>query len=92
MSGTGQRFLKAGYTIPKPMIEVEGRTIIGHVYDMFPGDNQITFVCNNDHLNDKSLGMATELNSLGDNVQIIGIDSHKKGPGYAAELVFDQLA
>ena len=91
MSGTGQRFLKAGYTIPKPMIKVEGRTIIGHVYDMFPGDNQITFVCNNDHLNDKSLGMANELNSFGDNVQIVGVDSHKKGPGYAAEQVFDQL-
>jgi NDP-sugar pyrophosphorylase family protein len=91
MSGTGQRFLKAGYTLPKPMIEVEGRTIISHVVDMFPGDNLITFICNNDHLDDQSLGMAAELNSLGENVQIIGIDSHKKGPGYAVEQVFDQL-
>jgi dTDP-glucose pyrophosphorylase len=91
MSGTGQRFLKAGYTLPKPMIKVEGRTIISHVVDMFPGDNQFTFVCNNDHLNDPSLGMADELNSLAENVRIIGIDSHKKGPGYAVEQAFDQL-
>ena len=91
MSGTGQRFLKAGYTLPKPLIEVEGRTIISHVVDMFPGNNFFTFICNNDHLSDQSLGMADELNSLGENVQIIGIDSHKKGPGYAVEQVFDQL-
>ena len=91
MSGTGQRFLKAGYTLPKPLIEVEGRTIISHVVDMFPGDNNFTFVCNNDHLNDRSLGMADELNSLAENVQIIGIDAHKKGPGYAVKQVFDRL-
>jgi NDP-sugar pyrophosphorylase family protein len=91
MSGTGQRFLKAGYTLPKPMIKVDGRTIISHVVDMFPGDNQFTFVCNNDHLNDVSLGMADELNSLAENVQIIGIDSHKKGPGFAVEQAFDKI-
>jgi len=73
------------------MIRVEGRTIISHVIDMFPGDNQFTFVCNNDHLKDPSLGLADELNSLAENVQIIGIDSHKKGPGYAVEQVFDQI-
>ena len=91
MSGTGQRFLKAGYTLPKPMIKVEGRTIISHVVAMFPGDNQFTFVCNNDHLNDPSLGMADELNSLAEKAQIIGIDPHKKGPGYAVEQAFDQI-
>jgi len=73
------------------MIQVEGRTIISHVVDMFPGDHQITFVCNNDHLNDKSLGMADELNSLHDNATIIGIDAHKKGPGHAAQQAFDQI-
>lgn len=91
MSGTGQRFLKAGYTIPKPMIEVEGRTIIAHVVDMFPGDNDFTFVCNNDHLNDPSLGMADELNSLAKNVRIVGINAHKKGPGHAVLQAFDQI-
>lgn len=91
MSGTGQRFLKAGYDLPKPMIEVEGRTIISHVVDMFPGDHQFTFVCNNDHLNDESLGMAEELRSLSHNVKIIGVDSHKKGPGHAVAQIFDQL-
>ena len=91
MSGTGERFRKAGYDLPKPMIEVEGRTIISHVVDMFPGDHEFTFVCNNDHLSDRSLGMAAELNSLHENVTIVGIDSHKKGPGYAVMQVFDQL-
>ena len=91
MSGTGQRFLKAGYTIPKPMIQVEGRTIISHVVDMFPGGNLFTFICNNDHLNEPSLGMTDELNSLAENVQIIGIDAHKRGPGHAVEQAFDHI-
>ena len=91
MSGTGERFRRAGYDLPKPMIEVEGRTIISHVVDMFPGDHEFTFVCNNDHLIDRSLGMAAELNSLHENVTIVGIDSHKKGPGYAVMQVFNQL-
>ena len=44
MSGTGERFRKAGYDLPKPMIEVEGRTIISHVVDMFPGTSHVEAV------------------------------------------------
>ncbi len=91
MSGIGQRFLDAGYTLPKPMLEVEGRTIISHIVDMFPGDNRFTFVCNKNHLDDSSLRMADQLYSLAENVQVIGIDPHKKGPGYASEQAFDQI-
>ena len=37
MSGIGKRFLEAGYYDPKPLIEVDGKPIIAHVLDMFPG-------------------------------------------------------
>ena len=91
MSGTGQRFRAAGYKIPKPLIEVEGRSIISHVVDMFPGDHKFTFVCNNDHLNDPELGMETHLKSLKPDADVFGVDSHKKGPGHAIAQVIDRL-
>lgn len=91
MSGTGQRFRAAGYTMPKPLIEVEGRSIISHVVDMFPGDHKLTFVCNNDHLNDPELGMEAHLKSLKPDVDVFGVDSHKKGPGHAIAQVIDRL-
>ena len=36
MSGFGERFRRAGYQIPKPLIEVDGKPIIAHVIDLFP--------------------------------------------------------
>ena len=50
MSGFGERFRRAGYTVPKPLVRIEGKTIIEHVVDMFPGDNYFIFICNKDHL------------------------------------------
>jgi choline kinase len=91
MSGTGQRFRAAGYRLPKPLIEVEGRSIISHVIDMFPGDHQFTFICNNDHLTDPELRMEAHLMALKSDAVVVGVDAHKKGPGYAIAQIFDQL-
>ncbi len=44
MSGIGQRFIKAGYTTPKPLIKVENKTIINHVYNMFPEIDSVVFI------------------------------------------------
>lgn len=38
MSGFGERFRRAGYTVPKPLIEIERKPVISHVIDMFPGE------------------------------------------------------
>ena len=38
MSGFGERFRSVGYKVPKPLIEVDGKTIIEHIIDMFPGE------------------------------------------------------
>jgi len=46
MSGIGNRFLNAGYTEPKPLIEVDGSPMIYHVIDLFPGETDFIFICN----------------------------------------------
>lgn len=50
MSGIGKRFVEAGYDAPKPLIMVEGKPIIQHVVELFPGETDITFICNDMHL------------------------------------------
>ena len=46
MSGLGQRFINAGYKIPKPLIKVDNKSIISHVVNMFPGIDSVIFICN----------------------------------------------
>jgi NDP-sugar pyrophosphorylase family protein len=89
MSGIGKRFLDADYTDPKPLIQVEGRPIIAHVVDMFPGETKFTFICNEEHL--KNTKMREVLTKLVPNANIISIEPHKKGPVYAVSKIYDLI-
>lgn len=80
MSGFGERFRLAGYAVPKPLIEVDGRPIIGHVIDLFPGETEFTFICNEDHLTNPDYRMAQILGELCPSGRIVGIVPHKLGP------------
>ena len=57
MSGFGERFRRVGYDLPKPLIEVNGKPIIQHVVEMFPGETNFIFICNRDHLETSKYGM-----------------------------------
>jgi NDP-sugar pyrophosphorylase family protein len=89
MSGIGKRFCDAGYTVPKPLIMVDGRPIISYVIDMFPGETDFLFICNREHLE------MTPLRSVLENCKpggrVLAIESHKKGPVYAVSQCFDQI-
>lgn len=80
MSGFGERFRKFGYSIPKPLIEIEGKPIIAHVIDMFPGEANFIFICNQEHLNEKTYRMEEILIKYCPNGRIVGITPHKLGP------------
>ena len=80
MSGFGERFRRVGYTLPKPLIPVEGKPIVAHVVDMFPGDNEFIFICNRDHLARAEYRMAETLRALAPKVRIVPIDPHRLGP------------
>ena len=83
MSGFGERFKKAGYKIPKPLIEVENKPIIAHVIDMFPGENNFLFICNEDHLNHPDYKMRETIEMYCPSGQILSIPSHRLGPVHA---------
>lgn len=78
MAGLGERFKKAGYTEPKPLVKVDGKPQIEHVVNMFPGENDFVFICNNEHL--RTSNMENMLKKLKPNSLIIGVDFKKLGP------------
>lgn len=87
MSGFGERFRRAGYSVPKPLIEIDGKPIIAHVIDMFPGEQDFIFICNQDHLNEPSYPMEKILKHYCPTGKIIGIPPHKLGPIYAVRQI-----
>jgi NDP-sugar pyrophosphorylase family protein len=91
MSGTGERFRRAGYAIPKFLIKVEGKPIIEHVIDMFPEESKFIFVCSNAHLNDASIDLRNRLKSKCPHSKVIGIEPHKLGPVHAVLQAADHI-
>lgn len=89
MSGTGQRFLNAGYKQPKPLIEVDARPMIEHVVRLFPGEMNFIFICNNEHLAGSDIRAVLE--GAAPKSRVIGIAPHKKGPVFAVMQVLDQI-
>ena len=83
MSGFGERFRRAGYTVPKPLIEIDGKPMIAHVVDLFPGEREVIFVCNREHLDDPAFGMEAILRGLRPSGRIVAIAPHKLGPAHA---------
>ena len=83
MSGQGQRFKNAGYTLPKPFIQISGKPMVQHVIDMYPGVEDILFIVNKAHFNDLDLNLKNRLLEIAPNSEIGVIDDHKFGPAWA---------
>lgn len=82
MSGIGKRFLYAGYNDPKPLIIVDGKTIIEHVIEKFdPHNDHFIFICNEDHL--QNTKMESILKNACMHSTIVSIKRQKFGPVWA---------
>lgn len=91
MSGFGERFRRAGYTVPKPLIPVEGKPIIRHVAEMYPGIRDVLFVCNQEHLDTPEYRMREILGEACPTGSVLGIAPHRLGPVHAVSRAFDLL-
>ena len=90
MSGLGKRFVNAGYKDPKPLIVVEGKPIIQHIVELFPGETDFHFICNNMHL--KETNMRDVLEKICPTGHIYEVDvNHRKGPVHAVMLIADTI-
>jgi len=90
MSGRGDRFRKAGYSTLKPLIEVDGKTMVEHVVESFPGEENFLFICNESDLEDGSLDKLFK--KIAPKSKVRAMPSHKKGPVFTVAHAFDDIA
>lgn len=87
MAGFGDRFIKAGYKDPKPLIEINGKRIIEYVVEMFDRENdEFVFICNETHIAETN--MSDVLKSLVNKCTILTCPPHKMGPVYTLSKAF----
>jgi NDP-sugar pyrophosphorylase family protein len=89
MSGFGKRFQRAGYSVPKPLINIDGKPIISYVIEMFPREVDFLFICNENHLANKGYKMRETLSRYCPTGRVIGIKEHNLGPVHAVREVYD---
>lgn len=77
MAGAGSRFAQAGYTFPKPLIEVRGKPMIQVVVDNLNIDAQYIFIVQKEHYEKYNLSIL--LNLIAPNCKIIQIEGITEG-------------
>lgn len=90
MTGLGSRFKNAGYKTIKPLILVEGKPMIEHVINLYPGEDDFLFIVRKEHADNTPI--ISFLNKLQPKGHIIIIKGHKLGPVYAVKQIFDFIS
>lgn len=77
MAGAGSRFQQAGYTFPKPLIDVEGKPMIQVVVDNLNIDATYIYVVQKEHR--AKYNLDTLLNLITPNCKIVEVDGITEG-------------
>ena len=77
MAGAGSRFAQAGYTFPKPLIDVEGKPMIQVVVDNLNIDATFIYVVQKEHR--EKYNLDTLLNLITPNCKIVEVDGLTEG-------------
>lgn len=77
MAGAGSRFEKAGYTFPKPLIEVEGKPMIQLVTENLNLDSKYTYIVQESH--NEKYNLKSMLSLISPNCNVVNIDGITEG-------------
>jgi HAD superfamily hydrolase (TIGR01509 family) len=77
MAGAGSRFEKAGYTFPKPLIDVRGKPMIQWVVDNLNVEARYIFIVQKNHF--EKYNLKDTINNFCPNNEIVQIDEITKG-------------
>lgn len=79
MAGRGSRFADAGYELPKPLIDVNGKHMIEVVINNLKPEceHRFIFVCQNEHI--EKFNLHSVFAKACDNFEVIGIDGVTEG-------------
>lgn len=84
MAGHGSRFIKAGYTFPKPLIEIENKPMIQWVLESIDIKANYIFIIQKKH--QKIFNIKSLLNTLKPGCKIVEVDKVTKGAACTALL------
>jgi HAD superfamily hydrolase (TIGR01509 family) len=84
MAGAGSRFQQAGYTFPKPLIEVNGKPMIQVVVENLGFEARYIFVCQKAHREQYHLD--TMLNLIANDCVVVEVDGLTEGAACTALL------
>ena len=79
MAGRGSRFVKAGYEMPKPLIDIYGHPMIEYVTkDICPTcEHRFIYICQQEHL--EKFGLAKELERMSPDCVVLTVDHVTEG-------------
>ena len=77
MAGAGSRFEKAGYTFPKPLIDVEGKPMIQTVVDNLNIEAQHVFIVQKSHY--EKYNLQQTLDQISPNCEIVQVEGITEG-------------
>lgn len=77
MAGAGSRFEKAGYTFPKPLIEVNGKPMIQAVVENLNIDARHIFIVQKSHC--EKYNLKNMLNVIAPNCKVVEVDGVTQG-------------
>ena len=89
MAGAGSRFQQAGYTFPKPLIDVNGKPMIQVVVENLNIDANFIFVVQKEHR--EKYNLDTLLNLITPNCKIVEVDGLTEGAACTALLAKDYI-
>lgn len=77
MAGEGSRFIKAGYTFPKPLIEVNGKPMIQKVIENLNIDANFIYLVRKEH--NTQYNISSMLNQITPGCKIVEVESLTEG-------------
>lgn len=89
MAGAGTRFEKAGYTFPKPLIDVHGKPMIQVIVENINVQAQHIFICQKSHYEQYNLQHV--LNLIAPNCKIVQVDHITDGAACTTLLAKDLI-
>jgi hypothetical protein len=81
MAGKSQRFFDAGYLKPKPLIEVLGKPIIGHILEKFKEFDDVIVIVN--EKDSSQYNFANVIKKFHNKARLVEIKPHIFGPSYS---------
>ena len=91
MAGEGSRFIKEGYTFPKPLIDVKGKPMIQKVVENLDFASEYIFLVRKKHIEEYE-GMIGTLRQITNNsCKIVEVDGLTEGAACTALLAREHI-